>query len=79
MAGTPEGIPLLQYADDTTFFVQGSEAVACTLSSMMDIFSDFLGLQLNRAKFIFLGFGLSTEEESRCARHLVTPIGKLPV
>ena len=32
--GTPEGIPLLQYADDTTFFIQGSKTAARTLSSM---------------------------------------------
>ena len=44
----------------------------------MDIFSDFLRLQLNRAKSISVGFGLSTKE-SRCARHLVTPIGTLPL
>ena len=78
-AGTSEGIPMLQYANDTTFFVQGSEAAARTLSIMMDIFSDFSRLQLNRVKSIFVGFGLSTEEESRCARHLATPIGTLPV
>ena len=78
-AGTPERIPLLQYADDTNFFVQGSEAAARTLSSMMGIFSDFSGLQLNRAKSIFIGFGLSTEEESRCASHIPTPIGTLLV
>ena len=46
---------------------------------MMDIFSDFSSLQLNRNKFIFVGFGLSTEEASRCAEHLATPIGALPV
>ena len=46
---------------------------------MMNIFSVFSGLQLNRAKSIFIGFGLSTEEESRCASHLSTPIGTLPV
>ena len=45
---------------------------------MMDIFSDFSGLQLNRAKSIFIGFGLSTEE-SRCASHLATPIETFPV
>ena len=38
------GIPLLQYADDTTFFIQGSWAAAHTLSAMMDIFSDLSGL-----------------------------------
>ena len=66
MVGTPEGIPMLQYAGDTTFFVQGFETAACTLSNMMDIFSDFSRLQLNRVKFIFVGSGLSTEA-SRCA------------
>ena len=45
--GIPGGIPLLQYADDTTFFIQGSWAAAHTLSVMMDIFSDFSDLRLN--------------------------------
>ena len=31
-AGHPGGIPLLQYADDTTFFIQGSETASRTLS-----------------------------------------------
>ena len=46
---------------------------------MMDIFSDFSRLQLNRAKSTFVGFRLSTEEASRCAKLLATPIGTLPV
>ena len=74
-----EGILLLQYADDTKFFIRGSETAARTRSSMMDIFSDFSGLQLNRANYIFVGFGLSTKEVSRCAEHLATPIEALPV
>ena len=73
------GIPLLQYADDTTFFIQGSWAAAHTLSIMMDIFSDFLGLHLNRAKSSFIGFGLSSEELVGCARILATSIGALPI
>ena len=75
----PSGIPLLQYADDTTFFIQGSWAAAHTLSIMMDIFSDFSGLHLNRAKSSFIGFGLSSEELVGCARILATPIGALPI
>ena len=43
----PNGVPLLQYADDTTFFIQGSWEAAHTLSTMMNIFSDFSGLKLN--------------------------------
>ena len=77
--GIPGGIPLLQYADDTTFFIQGSWAAAHTLSVMMDIFSDFSSLRLNRAKSTFIGFGLSAEEMASCSRILTTPIGELPI
>ena len=77
--GIPGGIPLPQYADDTTFFIQGSWAAAHTHSAMMDIFSDFSGLRLNRAKSSFIGFGLSVEEMVGCSRILTTPIGELPI
>ena len=73
------GIPLLQYADDTTFFIQGSMTAAQALSTMMDIFSDFSGLQLNRAKSTFVRFGLPVEEMSGCSQILATPIGVLPI
>ena len=46
---------------------------------MMDIFTDFSGLQLNRAKFSFVGFGLATEEIRRCAEIVATPIETLPI
>ena len=75
----PGGIPLLQYADDTTFFIQGLETAARTLSMMMDVFTDISGLQLNRAKSTVVGFNLSAEELSRCAETLVSPIGTLPL
>ena len=78
-AGHPGGIPLLQYADDTTFFIQGSETAARTLSQMMYIFADFSGLQLNRAKSSFVGFGLTLEEIVRCAEILATLIVTLPL
>ena len=71
------GIPLLQYADDTTFFIQGSTETAQTLSIMMDIFLDFSGLRLNRTKSPLVGFGLSAEELSGCSQILKTPIGTL--
>ena len=77
--GVPTGIPLLQYADDTTFFVQGTWATAHTLSTMMSIFSEFSGLRLNRAKSSFIGFGLSSEEMTGCSRLLATPISTLPI
>ena len=77
--GVLTGIPLLQYADDTTFFVQGTWAAAHTLCTMMSIFSDFFGLRLNRAKSSFIGFGLSSEEMTGCSRLLATPISTLPI
>ena len=53
--------------------------MAQTLSIMMDIFSDFSGLRLNRAKSTLVGFGLSAEELSGCSQILETPIGSLPI
>ena len=49
------------------------------LSTMMDIFSDFSGLRLNRAKSTFVGFGLSEEEMGGCSQILAMPIGVLPI
>ena len=54
-------------------------AAAQTLSIMIDIFSDFSGLRLNRAKSTFVGFGLSEEEMRRCSQIMATPIGVLPI
>ena len=54
-------ILLLQYADDTCFFLRGSVAATHHISSMMDIFSDFSGLRLNRAKSTVMGIGLPPE------------------
>ena len=79
LASLPDGISLLQYANDTTFFIQGSMAATQTLSIMMDIFSDFSGLRLNRAKSIFVEFGLSEEEMSGYSQILATPIRVLPI
>ena len=53
--GRPGGIPLLQYAYDTTFFLRGSTVVAHLVSTMIEIYSDFLGLQLNRGKSSAVG------------------------
>ena len=78
-AGHPGGIPLLHYADDNTFFIQGAETAARTLSQIMNIFADFSGLQLNRAKSSFVGFGLTSEEIARCAKILATQIATLPL
>ena len=46
---------------------------------MMDIFLDFSGLRLNRAKSSFIGFGLSAEEMAGCSLILSTPIRDLPI
>ena len=78
-AGWPGGVPLLQYADDTIFFIEGSVAATEKVSALLDLFSDFSGLSLNRAKSTFIGFGMSAEERDRCARILDTPTGSLPI
>ena len=54
-------------------------AAVQTLSTMMDIFSDFSGLRLNWAKSTFVGFGLSAEETCGCSQILETPIRALPM
>ena len=38
------GIPLLQYADDTMFFMEGSVEEAKNLSALLDVFADCSGL-----------------------------------
>ena len=69
------GIHVLQYTDGTTFFIQGSMAATHTVSSMMDIFLDFTGLRLNRAKSTFVGFGLPATEMGGYSQILAKPIG----
>ena len=72
-------IPLLQYADDTCFFLRGSVAAAHHVSSMMDIYSDFSGLRLNRAKSTAVGIGLPPEVIAQISEILSTPIAFLPI
>ena len=79
VGGFPGGVPLLQYVDDTIFFMEGSVAAAEKVSTLLDMFSDFSGLSLNRAKSTFIGFGMSEEERDRCARIMSTPAGSLRI
>lgn len=74
-----QGIPLLQYADDTMFLMEGSSAAAAKVSMLMEIFSDLSGLKLNRAKSSVIGFGMSTEELACCSQALSTPTKTLPI
>ena len=75
----PLGIPLLQYADDTMFFIEGSMEEAKNLSALLEVFADYSRLCLNREKSEFKGFRLSREEESLCSHALGTPVGALPM
>ena len=72
-------IPLLQYADDTCFFLRGSVAAVHHVSSMMDIYSDFSCLQLNRAKSTVVGIGLPPEALAQISKVLSTPVASLPI
>ena len=75
----PGGISLLHYAEDTTFFLCGSTVAAHHVSTMLDIFSDFSGLQLNRGKSSVVAIGLSSEELDQVSAVLATPIASLPL
>ena len=77
--GRPGGIPLLQYADDTTFFLRGSTVVAHHVSTMIKIFSDFSSLQLNRGKSSVVVIRLSLEKLDRVSAVLATPVVSLPI
>ena len=74
-----EGIPLLQYANNTKFFIEGSREEARNLSTLMDLFANFSGLQINWAKSTFVGFGLTQEESLQCSEALEMSIGSLPM
>ena len=51
------GIALLQYADDTLFFMEGSVEEAKNLSALLDVFTNYSGFRLNREKSEFTGLG----------------------
>ena len=46
---------------------------------MMDIFSDFSGLRLNRAKLTVVGIGLPPETLAQISVILSTPVASLPI
>ena len=78
MPSYPTSIPLLQCADDTTFFSKGSRDEAKNISTLLDLFTNFSSLQINGAKQAFVGFRLSQEEEDQCSYALGTLKGTLP-
>ena len=73
------GIPLLQYADDTTFFIRGSTVTAHHVSTMLDIFSDFSGQQLNRNNSSVVNIGLASKELALVSAMLATPVASFPI
>ena len=77
--GRPGGIPLLQYAYDTTFFIRGSTVAVHHVSTMLDIFSDFLSLQLNRSKSSVVNIGLDSEELAWVSAVLSTLVALLSI
>ena len=51
--------PILQYADDMVFFVEGSKVAAHALGLLVKIFGDISGLCLNKEKSILICFGMN--------------------
>ena len=41
MLSHSDGVPLLQYVDDTMLFIEGSMEEARNLSTLLDLFADF--------------------------------------
>ena len=50
MTSNPEGIPLLQYVDNTTSFIERSVEEVKNLSTLVDLFAD-ISCQISMYKF----------------------------
>ena len=79
MISRQQGIPLLQYAYDTMFLLEGTIEAAKHMSVMLDIFSYFSGLCLNRDKSTLVTFNMPEEEAARCLVILATLRESLPI
>ena len=66
-------IPLLRYADEIMFFIEGLVDEARNLSILLDLFVNFSGLQINHTKSAFVGFGQTHNEGIQCSEALGTP------
>ena len=75
----PRGYPLVIIHRQYHIFHGGSVEEAKNLSTLLDLLVDLSGLQINRAKLAFMGFGLTQEESLKCSEALGTPIGSLPI
>ena len=51
---------------------------ARNLSTLLNLFANFSGLQVNCAKLALVGFGQTHEEGLQCSEALGIPIGSLP-
>lgn len=72
-------IPLLQYADDTIFFLEGSAESARRAAILVELFGEVSGMKINHSKSSFIPFGMSEVVASNCAHELRTPAGSLPI
>ena len=59
MPNLPAGIAFLQYAYDSTFFMEGSVEEVENLSTQLDIFSECSGLQSTMPSQCLSGLGYS--------------------
>ena len=75
----PTGIPLLQYADYTIFFMESSVEEVIYLSMLLICFADCLGLQINFPKLVFSASDCLHEKEILCSRALGMSIKTLPM
>jgi hypothetical protein len=71
--------PILQYADDTIFFMESCVRESQALYHMVNIFGEISCLKLNGGKSSLVCFGMNGNEQSAISSLLGTPLVSLPI
>ena len=66
--------PILQYADDTVFLVEGGRREAQVLYYMVNTFGEISGLKLNGSKSSLVCFGMNGTDQNDISTILGTPV-----
>jgi hypothetical protein len=74
-----EGIPHIQYADDTILMVEGDDASIANMKFILYCFEWMSGLKINHHKSEAYIFGVDNEEKDRIANMLNCQKGDLPI
>jgi hypothetical protein len=75
----PEGIPHIQYADDTILMVGGDDNSVVNMKFILYYFEWLSGLRINYHKSEAYIFGMKEEDKRRIANMLNCQLGQLPI